>query len=107
MNSKQNTTNLVSTHVLRIDAQSDSFENLKNQLKSFWYLESLGIIQPERTLYHNFCSTVAIENGFYKVTLLWKEYHKTLPDNYELSRQRLMGLLYSLRQNPAMLEQYE
>ena len=86
VNSKQSSTNLISTHVLRVDAQSDSFENLENQLQSFWDLESLGIVQPERTLYDEFCSTVAIENGRYKVTLPWKEYHKTFPDNYELSR---------------------
>ena len=77
VNSKQSATNLVSTHLLRIDAQLDSLENLGNQLQSFWDLESLGIIQPERTLFVEFCSTVAIKNGHYEVTLLWKEYHKT------------------------------
>ena len=51
MNSEQSATNIVSTHILRIDAQSDSLENLENQLQSFWDLESLRIIQHERTLY--------------------------------------------------------
>ena len=40
MNSEQSATNIVSTHVLRIDAQSNSLENLENQLQSFGDLES-------------------------------------------------------------------
>ena len=41
------------------------------------------------------------------MTLSWIEYHKTLPDNYELSHQRLKGLLHHLQQNSAMFEQYD
>ena len=54
---------------------------------------------PERTLYDEFCSTVAIKNGCYEVTLPWKEYHKNLPNNYELSRQRLTGRIRSSKES--------
>ena len=91
VNSKQSATNHVCMHIIRIDTESNSLENLENQLQSSWDLESLGIIQQERTLYDTFCRAAAIENGHYKVMLPWREYHKTLPNNYQLSHQRLQG----------------
>ena len=39
--------------------------------------------------------------------LPWKDYHKTLPDNFDLSRQKLTGLIHCLLQNPAMLEHHD
>ena len=41
-----------------------------------------------------------------KVALPWKEFHDALPDHYQLSLKRLHGLLRRLRQEPAILEQY-
>ena len=41
------------------------------------------------------------------MALPWKELHDTLPDHYQLSLKRLHGLLRRLRQNPAILEQYD
>ena len=40
--SKQCSANLVTTHILRVDAQTDP---LKDQMRAFWELESLGIRQ--------------------------------------------------------------
>lgn len=100
-------TNLVvSTHVLRIDAQSPSNDDLQEQLHSFWDLESLGIVGPEKTLYDEFLSTVAYSSGRYEVTLPWKKHHKFLLDNYHLCLKRLKGLLHRLRQSPVLLQQY-
>ena len=68
---------------------------------------SLGIVEPEKTLYDDFVNTVTINNGRYEVALLWKEHHKTLPSNYNLSLKRLKGLLHRLKQSPAIFQQYD
>ena len=47
---------------------------------------------------------VQLKNGRYEVSLPWREYHKSLPDNYDLSLRRLQGLLRKLRQDPAILK---
>ena len=47
--------NLVTTHVLRVDAETAS---LDKQLRSFWELESLGIQKTEKTLYDDFASSI-------------------------------------------------
>jgi len=103
----QCSTNLVTTHVLRVDAQPSEQDRLEDQLQSFWELESLGIVGEERTLYDEFLAAVTIQNGRYVVMLPWKELHKPLPDNYHLSHRRLKGLLHRLRQTPDVLQQYD
>lgn len=103
----QSSTNLISTHVPTIGGQSPSNDDLNKKLQSFWDLESLGIVEPERTLHDDFVTTVTINNGRYEVALLWKEHHKTLPSNYNLSLKRLKGLLHRLKQSPAIFQQYD
>ena len=67
------------------------------QLRSFWDLESLGIVREERTLYNDFLDTV---KGRYEVALPWREQHRPLPDNLLLSNNWLISLLQHLRQTP-------
>ena len=104
-NTTKVSTNLITTHVLKVDSQPTNAD-LEKELQSFWDLESLGIVGPEKTLYDQFLSTVTTKNNRYEVTLPWKEHHKALPDNYQLSLRRLKGLLHRLRQAPAVLQQY-
>ena len=49
---------------------------------------------------------VSFENGYYTVSLPWRNHHLSLPSNYELCVRRLNGLLRQLRQSPELLEQY-
>ena len=49
---------------------------------------------------------VQLKNGRYEVSLPWREYHESLPDNYDLSLRCLQGLLRRLRQDPAILKEY-
>jgi hypothetical protein len=70
-------------------------------------LESLGIVGVEKTLYDEFLNRVTVQNGRYEVSLPWKELHKPLPDNFQLSLKRLKGLLHRLKQSPAILQQYD
>ena len=94
--SEQSVANLVSSHVLRLDASPNTTEseaNLDMRLKKFWDLESVDGL--------TFC------NNRYKVKLPWKESHSTLPDNDELSQNRLRGLLKRLQHSPDILRQYD
>ena len=97
---------LATTHVLKIDAAPAHNEQrrLEELLQSFLDLESLGIIGTEKTLYDEFCNNVTVQDGRYEVLLPWRDIHKPLPDNYNLGRKRLKGLLHHLQQNPDLLQ---
>jgi len=99
--------NLGITHVLHSETHSVEPCALDEQLRAFWELETLGIQDTEKTLYDDFAVAVKFENGRYKVPLPWKEFHDPLPDNYQLSVNRLRGLLRRLRQEPAVLREYD
>ena len=99
--------NLSVTRVLHAETQSVDTHALDNQLRSFWELEALGIQDEEKTLYDDFVVSVEFQEGRYKVPLPWKECHAPLPDNYQLSVNRLQGLLRRLRQEPSVLNEYD
>ena len=96
--------NLITTHVLKADALQPDLEPLDDTLRSFWELETLGIGGPERTVHDEFVDAITFKDGRYQVSLPKKEFHKPLPDNYQL---RLRGLLRRLRQNPTVLREYD
>ena len=56
-------------------------------------LESLGIINADKSVLEDFDSSIHFKEGRYEVSLPWKEYHVPLPTTYELSLNRLKGLL--------------
>ena len=91
--SNQCSMNLVTTHVLRVDTQPDP---LNDQLRAFWELESLGIQPNEKTMYDDCNSNIKFREGRYEISLPWKQFHQPLPDNYNLSQQRLCSLLKRL-----------
>ena len=99
----------VTTHLLQADSQPTCAETaqLSEQLRSFWELESLGIMEEEKTLYDEFAATIRFQDGHYKVPLPWKEFHEPLGDNYQLCEKRLRGLLKRLRHEPEVLKQYD
>ena len=105
--SEQCSMNLTTTYVLRADTQMPETISLEAQLRSFWELESLGIYKEERTLYDDFASNVTFQDGRYKVSLPWKEFHEPLPNNYHLSLKRLRGLQHRLNQDPVILREYD
>ena len=84
--------NLSVTHVLHAETHTESCA-LDEQLRAFWELEALGIQDGEKTIYDDFAGAVKFEKGRYKVSLLWREFHDPLPDNYQTSVTRLQGLL--------------
>ena len=102
--SHQGAVNLSITYVLH--AGTDNSCTLDDQLQAFWELETLGIQSEERTFYDDFTDVIKFESGRYKVPLPWREFHDPLPDNYQLSVNRLQGLLCRLRQDPVILKEY-
>ena len=83
-------------------------KQLDTTLQSFWELESLGIQSPNNDPVSNqFTSTIQMKEGRYEVSLPWREYHEPLPDNYNLSRRRLHGLVRRLKQEPTILREYD
>ena len=98
--------NLGVTHMFHVETVSESLCTLDDQLRPFWELEALGIRDKGRMLYDDFTG-VTFENGRYKVLLPWREFHDPLPDNYQLSINRLQGLLCRLKEDPAVLKEYD
>ena len=80
---------------------------LDERLKMFWKLESLGITSPEESVHHNFGTTIQFVGGRYEVQLPWKKDYLPLPDNYQLCVNRLRSLGRRLKQNPAILHEYD
>ena len=99
-------TPVTTTHLLRVESQSTELAQLAEQLKAFWELESLGIHEDEKTLYDEFASSITFQDGQYKVSLPWKEFHEPLSDNYLLSMKREKGLLQRLSHDPHTLKEY-
>lgn len=94
-------TNLVTTHVLRIDAQPDP---LNDRLRAFWVLESLGIQPNVRGMYDISSESIKFREGRYELSLPWKQFHPPLADNYDLSKQKL---LKRLCKDPMLLRDYD
>ncbi|XP_065182497.1 uncharacterized protein LOC135813325 [Sycon ciliatum] len=90
------------THVFAVTA-----EQLEQQLKRFWDLESLGI-QPldGNPVQAAFDETIKFADGRYTVSLPWKEVHAVLPDNFGLSHKRLLSLTNKIEKVPDVFSEY-
>ena len=100
------TSNLVSTHVLKCGTQEAFYEDsLQGNLKKFWFLEFLGI-RPQ-SVHEDFLEKITFQGNHYKVHLPWKATHPTLPNNYGLSCKRLKGLLNRLCKEPEVFKEYD
>ena len=102
---EDSTVNLTETHVLEIcTAEIDEKLALDQQVKQSWDLETLGIKENEPTVYEKFLVDVKHDEERYQVKLPFKECHTTLPDNYQLSKSRLMSFLRRLKSRPDILK---
>ena len=99
--------NVITSHILRCDSQSNVGERIDSTLSMFWELESLGINSNNSSVQENFDREILFKDGQYQVVLPWKESHDALPDNYHLSKNRLFSLLHRLEQNPSILKEYD
>ena len=94
------------THVLRVDGFVGN-KNLKRRLRSFWDIESLGIVEDENSVQRQFKDHVKFEDGRYVVSLPWKDSCLSLPDNFALSHRRLNSLFRRLKKDPNILTKYD
>lgn len=105
--------NLVACHNLRLNTSSgDDFhisrkngDPLVEQVKRYWELESIGV-SPHKPVHDKFLDTIHCCDGRYEVSLLWKEQHALLPDNYALAVSRLVSDLKRLKGNPELFAEY-
>ena len=104
---KEQTSAGLVTHTLRVDGLQQDMVTLDGRLKSFWELESFGVPDSDRSVYDMFQETVQFKNGRYEVALPWKDSHSILSDNFQLSLNRLNGLLRRLRQDKDVLQEYD
>ena len=79
-------------------------DGLVQELKKFWDLETLGF-QPQ-CVYEEFLENIKYEDN-HEVNLPRKPDHAELPDSYDLSKKRLLGLLKRLRNEPEVLKEYD
>ena len=66
--------NLVSTDVtvMKISAHVTEDTQLANEIRRFWDLDTIGISEPEVSVYDKFNETIKFENGRYEVELPFK-----------------------------------
>ncbi|XP_011410528.1 PREDICTED: uncharacterized protein LOC100633078 [Amphimedon queenslandica] len=94
------------THVLKVETGPTNRE-IDKRLRSFWDLESLGIVDTEEAVYEQLSSHISLCNGRYKLSLPWKDPCASVPDNFSLSKRRLLSLLKRLRKTPDLLIEYD
>ncbi|CAB4029862.1 Hypothetical predicted protein, partial [Paramuricea clavata] len=90
------TSNLATIHTLKCASEEVECKNdvVVQELKRFWDLETLGI-QPQ-CVYKELLESIKYENNHCVFNLPWKPDLAELPDNYDLSKKRLLELLKRL-----------
>ena len=110
---------------LIVQCQHDPFiieqhsDKLENTLKRFWESEETGVnsrsfidkrIEDENTDEHeNFLKDIRFVGNRYQVKLPWidAESMPSLTGNYDLCKRRLNSLMFRLKKDPKLLEQYD
>ena len=87
--------------------QVSGLKSLDEQLRSFWEIKSLGILDDDVVTANDFQKNISFHDGRYEVPLPWKVSQLELPDNYRLCYNRLMSLLHRLRRNPEIMREYD
>ncbi|XP_064469845.1 uncharacterized protein LOC135384579 [Ornithodoros turicata] len=102
---KQNTTAVC---VLRVEATQNQEPDL---LKRFWELESIGIADEDKSSAEQnelglgeFERNLNLKDGRYEVALPWKASTTDFPDNLEVAKSRLQGLVRRLQRNHSVME---
>ena len=96
--------NETKTHVLNLCFEPTKMsdptkpESLDTDLKKLWDLETLGIIQNEKSMYDHFIKSIHLINERrYETSLPIKENHPVLYDQFDLCKNRLEQLFKKLK----------
>ena len=101
-------------HTMKVSTALDSefeIENvhankqLEEQVEKFWNLDSMGIVENERSVFDENLQKIEIVDGRYRVELPFKEGHPLLEDNFSQCSKRLQILKGKLTDN--LLETYD
>ena len=88
--------NLAATHVLRVDHQpvleQNKDEMPDKRVNQLFDLETLGISETD-SVHESFLQNNKSDNNQYSVKLPWREHHLILPDNCQVSVNRLVSSL--------------
>ena len=87
-----------------ITHKTDDDLNLKCFIQKFWGVENVGV--DEHSVYENFKQTISFDGEYYVTALLFKPFHKPLPDNYTLSRHRRSIFKTKLDENEELKQEY-
>ena len=103
----QTSTNLAITHVLRVDNSNMNSFNLDREVENFFKLETIGISNEEdKQVCENLLDDIQFSEGRYEVKLPFKDSNPIIEDNYNLSSNRLKGLVKKLRK-AELFERYD
>ena len=72
--------NLAITHVLRIAVESKEKHPLSEKIEKFWNLDTIGIVEKERSVYENFLDDISFHDNRYEVRLSFKEDHPMIEE---------------------------
>ncbi|XP_075536007.1 uncharacterized protein LOC142571494 [Dermacentor variabilis] len=103
---------LSSTGVMRVGVTTAPDE-ISRQLRSFWELEHLGIVNDtqltakEDSVLRAFEETITQKNGRYQVALPWKENASDLTDNTSIASHRLHSLTAKLLRHEETVLDYD
>ena len=81
--------------------------SLNEKIDKFWDLDTIGIKENKTSVYGRFVSDIRFENSRCSVSLPFKENRPTLPDNSQLSLNRLKKLKERLDKTPHLLNEYD
>ena len=99
--------NLAITLVLRVAVESKEKHPLSEKIERFWDLDTLRILEKERSVYEKFLDDISFHDNRYEVRLPFKEDHPMIEDNYELCKKRLSQLKKQLYNKPELKREYK
>ena len=93
------------TRVMKIVC--NEVNSLNEKINKFCDLDTIGIKENKASVYDRFISDIKFENSRDSVSLPFKENRLILPDNYQLSLNRLKKLKERLDKTPHLLNEYD
>ena len=96
-------------HALKIDLESQNdIKTIEHQLHKFWNLESLGVINDEKSVIDDVINEIDMnKDNRYEVSLPFKQNLPVIQDNFTTCEKRLLKLHEKLKQNPELLKSYD
>ena len=99
-------------HVLNVDVNNNNLmsmeENiiLNEKVENFWNLDTLGIVNNEKSVYDINEKKIKVVDRRYEVSLPFKNYHPIIGDNYSHCVKRLKSMKGKLNKSPLLLKRY-